>query len=350
MSAQEHDQVNATASKQLESEGTSFLPPRQFSLTADGEDGGDPKKGNPQAPSHHGFKGTPYEREVTDWPGEVVMIHSPCYSQEIEAFAMSTQGQPDQYESAASEITAKIEECKGRKFQNSKGEENTWADSKLKGTVKMNSENWAATSNGKSGWPKLVILTFWNDPSNPESGGYNYSHVLFFPFSELVPQVIADHLPGGMILMGDGGGGTKDILGHKAKTAEINEWMPILADLLGKLAGMAPNPKALGKELPELIQRLQKLAEDAERITSKAREMNKAVDDNEAEKSSERKFDHDNFVEINGEKLEKTKRYNVSFELDGEPHNGQRTPKEFLLEYGLEYELGKCLNLSFTEI
>jgi hypothetical protein len=350
MSTQEHDRTQAPASKQLESEGTSFMSPPQFSLTAGGADGGGPKKGKLEAPHHHGFEGTPYEKDVATWPGEVVMIHSPCYSQEIEALAMSAQGHSEQYESASAEMTAKIEECKGRKFQNAAGQENTWADSKLNGTVRMNSENWAATSNGKTGWPKLVILTFWNDPSNPESGGYNYSHILFFPFEELVPRVIADQLPGGMILCGDGGGGRKDILGHKAKTAEINEWMPILADLLGKLAGMAPNPKALSKELPELLQKLQKLAEDAERITSKAREMNKANNENEAEKSAEKKFDHEKYVEINGEKLERKLRYDVSFELDGIPHHGEKTPAEFLKEYGVQYEMGNCKKLIFRTL
>jgi hypothetical protein len=88
MSTQEHDRTHARASKQLESEGTSFLSPPQFSLTAGGADGGDPKKGKLEKPHHHGFEGTPYEDDVAGWPGEVVMIHSPCYSQEIEALAM----------------------------------------------------------------------------------------------------------------------------------------------------------------------------------------------------------------------------------------------------------------------
>lgn len=257
---------------------TSMMPPK-FGFSdgaADGGDGGDKK-----APQHLGFKGTPMEAEVATWPGEVVLIHSPCYSQEIEAIALAASGNPEMYEEAAAAMDAKIEECLHRKFQNSAGEENQWADDKLHGTVSMNAENWAATSNGKKGWPKLVIFTYWNDPSNPEKGGFNYSHIIYFPIAEMFPEEVRHDLPGGSIMCGDGGGsGPQPDLGHTAKHVDIIEWLPIVAKTLGQMAGMKPDIKTMGNTLPALIQRLQKLAEDAEKITSKVNEMGKANDEN----------------------------------------------------------------------
>src|SRR5262249_53866424 len=114
-------------------EFTTCLKPPAFQLMASAA-GGDPKTDGMQ---HVGFEGTPLEAAVAGWPGEVVMIHSPCYSEEIEAIALAAEGKPEQYEPAATAIDALIEECKHRKFQNAEGLENNWAEGKLCGTVKM---------------------------------------------------------------------------------------------------------------------------------------------------------------------------------------------------------------------
>lgn len=338
MKTQETTTVKET--QQLESEGSTFMKPPAFALTA-GEDGGG-GGGEKAVPNHSGFQGTPYESEIASWPGEVVMIHSPCYSQEIEAIALNASFHPEIYDEAATAMDAKIAECLNRKFQNASGEVNDWADRKLHSTVKMNQQNMAATSNGKSTWPKLVILTFWNDPSNPDKGGYNYSHIVYFPIASLIPKEIREFLPGGTVFIGDGGGRTnKPDLSHDAKHVDYNEWLPIINDLMGKLAGMKGDPKSLSKDLPAWTQRLQKAAEDAEKIMAKVREGGKAVEENSAEKEASSKEEAEKYVEIDGQKFERDKEYRFFFNDNGQRSQAVVTPGYFqrtiLSRKGVQY-------------
>lgn len=66
-------------------------------------------------------------------------------TQEIEAAAMAAAGKPEQYEAAASTITALIKECKGKEFENADGVKNDWADRMLGGSETMNESSLAAT-------------------------------------------------------------------------------------------------------------------------------------------------------------------------------------------------------------
>jgi hypothetical protein len=332
-------------SKQLESEGTTFMKPPAFGLS-DGDGGAKERS----VPSHQGFEGIPYADEIASWPGEVVMVHSPCYSQEIEEIALNASFHPEMYEAAAIAMDAKIAECLHRRFQNAEGKENDWADRKLNGSVKMNAENFAATSNGKKSWPKLVIMTFWNDPSNPEKGGYNYSHVVYFPIAAMFPKEYREFLPGGTVFVGDGGGTTaKPDLSHDAKYVDYNEWLPVFHDAVGKLAGMKGDPKSLTNNLPVWVQRLQKLAEDAERITSKVRETGKAVGDNLSERDAEAKEEAEKYVEIDGQKYERGKVYTFQTFDPKTNQSGSVTCKpEFYLE--VHYKNGSRLRPSSSAV
>lgn len=332
-------QLEMNESSSQETSGRSMQPP-QFGLAA-GEANGNGAGGGQRRPQHNGFKGTPYESEVAEWQGEVVMIHSPCYSQEIEAAAMAAAGKPEQYEAAASTITSLINECKGKEFENAEGVKNDWADRMLGGSVKMNECNLAATSNGKSGWPKLVILTFWNDPSKPMEGGFNYTHLIYFPFDELLPEPIKDMMPGGSILMGDGGGGID--LGHHAKSSDINEWLPILKNAMNTLAGMGRDPKSFSSHVPKVMQRLQKLAEDAEKILNKVQDTNKAAEELENEGQQKETVENEKWVEIGGQRFERGKTY--TFKTFDPNHPGMEgsitcTPEMYL---NMHYKNGSRL-------
>jgi hypothetical protein len=322
--------------------GLTMMPP-QFKLAASAADGGGGE--DQQELQHSGFEGTFLESEAATWPGEMVMVHSPCYSQEIEAIALETDGHPGKYLAAAAAIDAKLEECKHRKFQNADGLENDWAHRQLGDTVKMNAENLAATSNQKKGWPKLVVLTFWKDPSNPGKGGFNYTHILYFPFVEFLPKKYSDEMPGGCILMGDGGGGID--LGHHAKNADINEWLPIVTKALNQIAGLRSDPKSFRDDLQFWRERLQKLAEDAEKINSKVNEIGKSINDDEAEKEMGEKWEGEKYVEIDGVQYERMKKYSFTFKVNGQQTTGHMTPAGFLKEYGaVKYEIISITSIS----
>lgn len=353
MKTQETSTVKET--QQLEAEGSTFLKPPAFALTA-GEDGGGGGGGPVKKRMDGEGQGDAYTMSVTPnanpfktipiaFPGQLAWVHSPCYSQELEAIALNAAAGGD-FQSAVSEISNTILKLKEMPFINAEDKENDWAKRMMKDSVLMNPNNMAATLTG-SGFPKLVILTFWNDPSDPEKGGVNYSYFIEISF-DIFPKEFQKDEGGGMILLGPSGNRQLD-LGHFSKqVTEINEWMAAALEFMKACqAGTRPDPAGLPKNIPAQIKFLLDQAKKGYEGADKAQSTVKEYQHQESESKAEEKYDHENFVEIGGKKLERNKRYIMSFELDGINVTGKKSPAEFLKEWGDQYKLGKCKHINF---
>jgi hypothetical protein len=301
-------QQQKTSTLESNEQMTSKKPP-VFQLSADGGDGGGGGKGGSDN-DRSGLKkvegkGTPFAVvPVPAWPGEVSWVHSPCFSQEIEEIVITAEGNSEMYLSASAAIEEKINYCKTNEFKNAKGEVNTYAKDRLQGTVPMNKNNLAASSWGK-GWPKLVILTFWNDDSKREEGGMNYSYFFYFPLGAITQNTGEEGWspPDGLILKGPQGASTED-LGHKAsEIAEINEWIPILVNAFSTLTNFAKENPADAQKLSEWLKKMGEQGQLTKKIEEKAGSMADARDDSKHEKEQKEEFAKEKFVWIEGNQL-----------------------------------------------
>lgn len=335
---------------------TSMAPP-VFGLTAgiaeEGGGNGDGvnKKSVPAKANSEGYTLTvsemnaPFEMVSLPFKGQIAWVHSPCFSQEIEAIAMQTANGGD-FITGASQISNTIIQLSQMPFRNAGGTENDWAKRMMGNSVVMNPENKAATIVG-NGYPKVVVLTFWNDPSNPGKGGVNYSYFVEIDFETLIPNSGHD---GGMILMGPSGPGLD--LGHVSKSVvEINEWMAkVLEFMKACQSGMRPDPRKLPKNVPEAIKDVLGQTKNIAEGADKAGKLDGEIEKQEIDARNKRKFENEKYIEIDGMKLERQKRYNVSFTLDGVKHTGHKTPNEFLDEYGIQYHENLITKVVFREL
>jgi hypothetical protein len=356
MKTQENTTVKET--QQLESEGSTFLKPPAFALTA-GEDGGGGGGGPVKKRMDGEGQGDAYTMSVTPnanpfktipiaFPGQLAWVHSPCYSQELEAIALNAAAGGD-FQSAVSEISNTILKLKEMPFRNAEDKENDWAKRMMKDSVLMNPNNMAATLTG-SGFPKLVVLTFWNDPSDPEKGGVNYSYFIEISF-DIFPKEFQKDEGGGMILLGPSGNRQLD-LGHFSKqVTEINEWMAAALEFMKACqAGTRPDPAGLPKNIPSQIKFLLDQAKRGYEGADKAQSTVKEYQHQENESKAEEKYAHENFVTINGVEYEKNKEYMIGFTLNGENHSSVHSIAWFMDKYGADYKLGNCKQLKFIEL
>ncbi len=277
-------------------------------------------------------QGDPFKTMQLAVPGQVAWVHSPCFSQELqaEAFKIAAGGS---YNSGSAKISETILKLSQTPFRNAEGKENDWAQRMMGNSVLMNPSNKAATIFG-SGYPKLVILTFWNDPSNPETGGVNYSYFIDISFN-LFPEEAKKDQGGGYIFSGDLDPKKLD-LGHYSKeVVEINEWMAKALDFMKACqAGAKPDPINTPSSIPSQLKFLLDQFKKGYDTVDKAKGVGKEYDRQKSDNSAEDSYEKETFVEIDGEKYERTKEYRISFKINGVDGGGQKTPQWFLNEYG----------------
>jgi hypothetical protein len=354
-------QQQKTSTLEANEQMTSKKPP-VFQLSADGGDGGgknggggwgssnDPNKGkNVDSPievtrpieGNDRFdsftvtakaQGDPFKTMQLAVPGQVAWVHSPCFSQELqaEAFKIAAGGS---YNSGSAKIADTILKLSQTPFRNAEGKENDWAKRMMGSSVLMNPSNKAASIFG-SGYPKLVILTFWNDPSNPETGGVNYSYFIDISYN-LFPEEAKKDQGGGYIFCG-GLDSKKPDLGHYSeKVVEINEWMAKALEFMKACqAGAVPDKINMPSNVPAQLKYLLEQFKKGYESVDKAKGVGTEYDRQKSDKSAEKNYEKETFVEIDGEKYERTKEYRISFKINGVDGGGQKTPQWFLDEYG----------------
>lgn len=192
------EQQTATQSPSSENSHGSLSPPA-FQLKASGdpnENNGGPQKGaipTMDVPASPGAlakaQPTPVPEEVLALAeqniqtatalkmiGEVVVVHSPCYSAEIFGMMSQLEQGELEFETVKKAVLDRLGHLLNNPFVNGMGEENTWAKENLEGTTLQSGENNGATwyDTGNDGY-KYLVLTDWNNPQNPKEGGNQYA-------------------------------------------------------------------------------------------------------------------------------------------------------------------------------
>lgn len=264
-----------------------------------------------------------------DFPGQVAWVHSPCYSQEIEAIAFGAAEDLDTFDGASGQIASMIQKLSGTPFRDAGGKENDWAARMMGATVPMNDENMAATIKG-TGFPKLVVLTFWNDPSNPAEGGVNYGYFIEIKF----PKELVDE-GGGFIFMGnqrgiDPGRISKEVVA-------INTWMSTVLEMLQRMQTVRPDwPKKHPKEMAEMLKLLLEKFKEGQEAHKAVRSIMEGID----EKEKANQVQEEKYVEIEGVRYERTKTYSFTFKIQGQQITGHMTPATFMKKYGtMDYKI-----------
>lgn len=283
--------------------------------------------------------GDPTKNVPPALPGQVAWVHSPCFSQELEAEAFKVAAGRD-YRSGSSKISETILKLSTTPFRNAAGQENDWAKRMMGDTVLMNPGNKAATIVG-SGYPKLVILTFWNDPSNPETGGVNYGYFIDISYN-MFPEEAKKDGGGGMIFCGDLDNNKPDLSHYSKQVVEINEWMiKVLEFMKACQAGARPDPVTTPSSIPGQLKFLFEQFKKGYDIVDKAQGVGSEADRQHNENVAKEKYEKEQTINIEGHHLEKDKKYLFFFrDRSGEPGSVECTPgyfRNYQLNRGYQY-------------
>lgn len=108
--------------------------------------------------------------------GEMIIVHSPCYSAEIETIMLMVNEGKLEYEVGKQQILDRLTYLLQNEFKNADGEVNNWAETnKGEGTVENEGNMGADYYKLGQGGPQYLALTSWNDASDPSQGANNYT-------------------------------------------------------------------------------------------------------------------------------------------------------------------------------
>jgi hypothetical protein len=290
--------------------GTQTMMPPPFQLMASPADppGGNPKKKAVPPTNDHPVseedrnqvrpKPVPAEimREVANEVkgieqleicGEMIIVHSPCYSAEIEVIMEMVNSGEMEYEVGKQQILDRLTYLLQNEFKNADGEVNNWAETnKGEGTVKNEGNMGAEYYKMGQGGPQYLALTSWNDASDPSQGANNYTVYRNNPEVEegsdqkhFEPSVQGGGIPF-TSKNGEGRGNSKAEHTEEEENIDILMW---IINLLGAGAGAGRKPapikdrsKTIGAGTPTLHDMSDDPKKETEEEKKKRKEKEKA--------------------------------------------------------------------------